>query len=519
MLGFLKNIRFYVLCLAILFSIAIFVGVFLKIPEGSLRIIKLTQLYALTTLSLLYITLLIGPATYVFRWIPFRGDIYRARRAIGVSTFYFAVLHASFAFFGELGGFRGLFFLSNKYLLAISLSFTALCILAAMASTSFDFMVIKLGTKWKLLHRFIYLVAVLILVHALMLGTHFQDISGWIPQIFLGAFAVLLLLEANRFDAYLSRRLVNLPRFGISLVVVIGLISSYFLYSFLPQDAALSIGIHAAHIQLAKQAQGGSTANLPTNLANIPGLQGDRTKRFTVSFNRPDLVSPNQDVTLRFQVFDASSGNQVQLFSTVYEKLMHLIIVDSSLNYFSHIHPVQDANGFTITTQFPKDGEYHLYINFQPLGAIEQQFAFTLKVGSGALQLSSAVPDDDQTKTFGDYMVSVSHPKPLLAAQLSVGGQRLKFTMRDKNGNAVTNLKPYLAAFGHLVIINEQTFDYLHVHPANLVAPKPDAVSGPDVEFLPIGIYGPVKPGTYRVFAEFNPGGKLFVSDFTVEVK
>jgi len=489
------------------------------IPEGSLRIIKLTQLYALTTLSLLYIALLIGPVVYIFHWLPFRGDIYRVRRAIGVSTFFFALLHASFAFFGELGGFAGLFYLSGKYLLAISFSFTALCILTAMASTSFDFMVIKLGKKWKLLHRFIYLVAVLVLIHALMLGTHFQDISGWIPQVFLGAFAVLLVLEANRFDAYLSRKFIAFPRFGISTVIVVGLLLSYFVYSFLPQGSVPSLGIHSAHIQLAKQAQNGGGPNLPANLANIPGLQGDRTRRYTVSFSHLDSVSPNQDAVLRFMVFDASSGNQVQLFSTVYEKLVHLVIVDSSLAYFSHIHPAQDASGFTITTQFPKDGDYHLYLNFQPLGAIEQQFAFTIKVGGGGSGLSSAAPDDDQTKTFGDYQVSMSHPKPLLASQLSVGGQTLKFTVKDESGNPVTNLKPYLAAFGHLVMINEQMFDYLHVHPSNLVAPKADALGGPDVEFLPIGIYGPIKPGIYRAFAQFNPDGKLFTADFTVKIE
>ena len=228
-----KNVRFYVLLLSFLYSIVLFLAVKAYIPDGSLQIIRLTQLYALSALALLYVSLLIGPATYSFRWIPFRGAIYRSRRAIGVSAFYFSLLHASFAFFGELGGFAGLFYLPGKYLLAVSFSLGALCILTLMAATSFDFMVRKLGKKWKLLHRFVYLVAVLVLTHALLIGSHFQDLSGIIPRVFLGAFALLLLMEANRFDVFLQRKFAALPRFGFTLILVAGLIFTYLVYSFL----------------------------------------------------------------------------------------------------------------------------------------------------------------------------------------------------------------------------------------------------------------------------------------------
>ncbi len=133
----------------------------------------------------------------------------KARRALGVSAFYFGLLHGLFAFFGQLGGFAGLGFLSSKYLLAISLSFIALVILFLMTVTSFDFMVAKLTyPKWKFLHRFVYIAGVLILLHALMLGTHFSDLSSTIPQIFFSALAILLLLEANRFDTYLQKKFI-----------------------------------------------------------------------------------------------------------------------------------------------------------------------------------------------------------------------------------------------------------------------------------------------------------------------
>ncbi len=545
-MNLLSNIRFYVLTSSILFSLAVYIFILQTIPEGTLQNIRLTQIYALTAVSFLYFALLPDGLAAVFPRFPFRTQYTKARRAIGVSAFYFATLHASFAFFGQLGGFPGLFFLSDKYLLAISLSFTALVILSLMAATSFDFMVAKLTfPRWKMLHRFVYLAATLIAIHALMLGTHFANLSEFIPQIFSVALAILLLLEANRFDGFLNKILgpkipadqpvstptSNLPRFGPTVVIVMVVIVWFVLTSFGSTGGTPSLGIHSQHIQIAKDAQQNAAS---TNNIN-PTLVGDKTKRYSVSFLHPEQVEASKDVKLQFLVNDASSGNPVNFFTKVYEKPLHLIIVDDSLQFFTHLHPDQIVGGFEITTQFPHYGSYRLYQNFQPTGAIEQQTAFSLNVVANSKDKLASLPiasissqpvdtnltgGDFVTKTFGDYSVSLKFPTPLKASEMSIGSQKLTFTIKDaKTGQGVTNLKPYLAAFGHLVMINQETYDYLHVHPNILKAPLPDQLGGPEVGFLPLGLYGPIKPGIYRVFAQFNPDSKLFTADFTVEVK
>ncbi len=228
-----QNIRFYVLSFSILLSLVFFFYVKATIEEAPLQIIKLTQYYALTSVTYLYIALMATPLTRTFSSFPYKGQYIKARRAIGVSAFYFGFLHGSLAFFGQLGGFAGLSFLDSKYLLAITLSFTALIILATMASTSFDFIIAKLGhARWKFIHRFVYLAALLITIHGLMLGSHFQDLSQFIPRIFTIALAILLILEAKRFDNYLQGKFVNLPKLTLRLIVVSVLISGYLIYSF-----------------------------------------------------------------------------------------------------------------------------------------------------------------------------------------------------------------------------------------------------------------------------------------------
>ncbi len=199
-----RNIRFYVL----LFSVSLSVFIYFS----SWNVTQLTQTYALTAAAYLYLTLLIGPLCYRFKSIPFRVQYIKARRAIGVSVFYFGFLHAYFAFFGVLGGFASLPTLPGKYLIAIALSFTALIILTLMAATAFDFMIEKLGfNKWKFLHRFVYLVGVFVLIHALLIGSHFQNF-GIVPIISFVAIAFLLFLEIPRVINFLAEFEENLKK-------------------------------------------------------------------------------------------------------------------------------------------------------------------------------------------------------------------------------------------------------------------------------------------------------------------
>ena len=525
LLRWLKNIRFHVLAVAIITAVGVYLFISLTVPSGNLQITRLTEIYALLALATLYMTLLISPLYLAFPSLPYRGQALKAQRGLGVSVVLFAVCHVYLAFFKELGGFAGLGFLDRSYLIAISCSASALFILLLMAATSFDYMVRLLGKKWKPLHRLVYLAGVLILIHASILGSHYISLStSIIAQVTTLAIATLLILEANRFDVSMRKRWNNWPQVGIGLTLVLAMLA-FLPHYFLPAGTTVAgFNVHAEHIQLAQQAQQTplNAYNLTQAQLNSPafaGLRGDPTRRFTVSFNHPDTIQANHDATLSFQVFDANSGTIQNLFTKVYSQYLHLIIVDDQLEYFSHLHPQVHSDNFSITTQFPHDGVYHLYVDYQPYNAIEQQQAFTVKVGNGLPITASQKPALDPSGTFSGYSVSLTSSAPLKGSELSVGNQTISFTLKDAEGTPVTNLKPYLEAFGHLVMINEATYDYLHVHPNDLSTPRPDQNGGPTVTFLPLGLYGPIKPGIYRIFAQFNPNNTLILADFTITIQ
>lgn len=201
-----NNIRFWMLVATSSLATSLYVIQSLRY-EGLQKSIELAQGYGLLAVTCLYFALLASPITRFFKFLPYRGQYLKARRAIGWSAFLFASLHFKFAFFDELGGLTGVLSSGVQTWMPVSFGAISLFILTLMASTSFDYMVDKLGFDgWKKLHRLVYLVAVLIFFHALLIGTHTSDWSRPYPWIFIGAFLFLFGLEIARLLIWLKNR-------------------------------------------------------------------------------------------------------------------------------------------------------------------------------------------------------------------------------------------------------------------------------------------------------------------------
>ncbi len=186
------NIRFYVLLVSFLLSIVENVVVQFFVQDKNEQISILVPLFAYTAIFYLYITLLAGPLTKLFLWLPFRGAYIKARRALGGSALYFSLLHAGFAFFIYLGGFSALFSINGLYLFGLSLGTISLCIFLVMGLTSSDTMVrILTFPVWKFIHRFVYMAGIFILIHALLIG-EFYIVFGWVRFLLFVAVVFLV---------------------------------------------------------------------------------------------------------------------------------------------------------------------------------------------------------------------------------------------------------------------------------------------------------------------------------------
>jgi sulfoxide reductase heme-binding subunit YedZ len=113
------------------------------------------------TLYLLCLTLAITP----LRNVTGQHWLIRLRRMLGLFTFFYACLHfTTFIWFDHFFDFAEMWIDVRKRPF-ITVGFTAFVLLVPLAVTSSNSMQRRLGRYWVQLHRLIYLIAVLALLH------------------------------------------------------------------------------------------------------------------------------------------------------------------------------------------------------------------------------------------------------------------------------------------------------------------------------------------------------------------
>jgi hypothetical protein len=190
------------------------------------------------------------------------------------------------------------------------------------------------------------------------------------------------------------------------------------------------------------------------------------------------------------------SGNSVSDLEVNHEKLLHLIIVDDTLNHYYHLHPQQLDNGdFALQRKLP-NGSYKAFIDIKPKNLAYKVEPVPFSVGSteSVHNHQSLVPDQKLMKTIDQQTVTLKM-NTFKASQPVT----LSFNL-DRS-----ELGPYLGAVGHVVILDEHGQSYLHVHPKN------DNEPVFETEFD--------QPGIYKIWAEFKQGGKVRTFPFVIDIK
>jgi hypothetical protein len=197
-------------------------------------------------------------------------------------------------------------------------------------------------------------------------------------------------------------------------------------------------------------------------------------------------------------------GEIVKEYELGHEKEMHLIIVREDLSEFYHVHPVRGTDGaFTQELTLPSGGTYKLFADFIPAGHEQMTASSTVEL-EGSKEVTPLTPDGELIRTEQGVEVELS-----LSSTKAGEESELAFTLRDAATKAeLKDLEPYLGAIGHVVVISEDTEQYLHVHPVN------EEESGPVARFAT----NFPKEGLYRIWGQFKRGGETFIVPFTVKV-
>lgn len=168
-----------------------------------------TQRTGDTAIILLGLSLLCSPLSTYAGW----KDALKLRRALGLYAFMYAAVHF-YLFIGADFNFQLRFivpeFLQKYYLWAGLPAFAVLC---ALAATSFRWAMRRMGKNWKRLHRYIYLGAILVVLHlALVIKGDFFRLGGdvWKPFVAAIVSGGLLIVRIPR----MRRALLALKHLG-----------------------------------------------------------------------------------------------------------------------------------------------------------------------------------------------------------------------------------------------------------------------------------------------------------------
>ena len=216
----------------------------------------------------------------------------------------------------------------------------------------------------------------------------------------------------------------------------------------------------------------------------------------------PTSASAGAAVPVSFTIL-GPDGSPVTEYDVEHEKELHLIAVRRDFTGFQHVHPVMAADGTWTTTLDLTAGQWRLFADFKATGA-----AAAITLGNdlavpGTYQPATPMTEV-RTATVDGYTVT-------LDGDLVAGDEARLALKVTRDGEPVTDLEPYLGAYGHLVALRSGDLAYLHVHPEGTPG---DGVTAPGPEVV---FFAKVpSSGRYHLYLDFKHEGVVRTAAFTV---
>ncbi|MEU4555808.1 hypothetical protein EV382_5642 [Micromonospora violae] len=198
-------------------------------------------------------------------------------------------------------------------------------------------------------------------------------------------------------------------------------------------------------------------------------------------------------------------GRPVTRYEVAHDRQMHLIVARRDLSGFRHVHPDLGPDGtWRVDTPLAGPGQWRAFADFTPAGGDPLTLGVDVTVPGELTE--RPLPAPATSTTVDGYTVTLAGaPQPGRTSPLTLTVSR--------DGQPVTDLEPYLGAYGHLVALRRGDLAYLHVHPDGTPGDG-RTPPGPAVTFLA----DVPSNGSYRLYLDFQHGGRVHTAEFTVVV-
>ncbi|MEU3608035.1 hypothetical protein AB0E83_21700 [Streptomyces sp. NPDC035033] len=257
---------------------------------------------------------------------------------------------------------------------------------------------------------------------------------------------------------------------------------------------------HASHIGHAGHA-GHEEGGHGSHGGGRPGGLSVSEDGYTLELDATVLTAGTRRIDFRVTGPD---GLPVTEYVPEHEKELHFIAVRRDTTGFQHVHPVRDEKGTWSTELALEPGDWRFFTDIHPVGH-DGTLTLGIDVAVAGPYAPRPLPEPTGTARTGAYTVALDGAL--------VPGEASELTLTvSRDGHPVTDLQPYLAAYGHLVALRVGDLGYLHVHPEG--APGDGVTApGPAITFVAVA----PSAGTYRLYLDFQHDGVVRTAEFTVE--
>jgi hypothetical protein len=202
---------------------------------------------------------------------------------------------------------------------------------------------------------------------------------------------------------------------------------------------------------------------------------------------------------------------------------VHLIVVRRDLGAIIHRHPPIGADGrITQAIDFPSPGPYRVLVDAYPaVQGAPRNFQLHQDIKVAGAYHPQALPPYSPRVTVDGYHVTLAAPRALHAIEPA----HMTATVSDPSGRPLT-FTPWYGALAHAIFFREGSLDYFHTHVCGPSTPGCTSVFGTTRVTgtssrpgkLQVGVLLPVA-GTWRLFLQFQAGGRILTAPFTLRVR
>jgi hypothetical protein len=202
---------------------------------------------------------------------------------------------------------------------------------------------------------------------------------------------------------------------------------------------------------------------------------------------------------------------------------VHLIVVRDDLGVIVHRHPPIGASGrISQPIDFPSPGPYRVLVDaFPALAGAPRNFQLHEDIRVGGAYRARPLPPFSASTTVDGYHVKLSGPHVLHAIEPA----HLTGSVTDPRGRPL-EFTPWYGALAHAIFFRQRSLDYFHTHVCGATTPGCTSVLGgtrvtgrsSSPGKLQVGVLLPVS-GTWRLFLQFQTGGRILTAPFTLTVR